>query len=569
MPGSAVEERIRERSLRDLYYILFRHKGKAILCFLAVVISVTVVTLLSPKIYRSDAKLLVRLGRESVALDPTATTGPIVNVSQSRESEIKSELEILKSQDLAEKVVDTIGPAVLLERADAELSAEDREKAVLGVMQDLEIEVLKESNILSISFEAQSPILAQQVVEKLIEFYLEKHISVYRTLGSYQFFAEQSNELQASLAQFEIDLRDLKNETGISALAEQTQILLKRISDLKREKEQVDAELAASEARVQALRESLAEIPETEVIQETTGFPNFAADGMRERLYELQLMEQDLLSKFAESGRSVQEVRRQIAEAQALLAKEEPVRNQVTQGLSAAHQQVQSALLGELPTLDSLQAKSGILATQLADAQAGLKTLNDGEVAITRLLRESSIHDANYRKYAENLEQARIDHALEIEKISNIGVVQPATYPIKAVRPRKLLNLTLAVLLGIFGALGLAFLSEYLDHSIKTPEDAEERLQLPTLASIQWRGQPKPPNGTASEGSAQRSVSPSVRGHYETIDAFRDRLLLRSNGSAEPFRVFAVTSSHRSEGVSTVAAHLAVSLAWHTDGRVL
>ena len=107
--NSVVEERIPERSLRDLYYILFRHKGKAILFFLAAVVSVTVVTLLSPKIYRSEAKLLVRLGSESVTQDPTATTGQTVNVSQARASEIKSELAILQSQDLAEKLVDSIG----------------------------------------------------------------------------------------------------------------------------------------------------------------------------------------------------------------------------------------------------------------------------------------------------------------------------------------------------------------------------------------------------------------------------------------------------------------------------
>ena len=69
---------------------------------------------LSTEHYLSEATLLVRLGRENVTLDPTATTGKILPVRPSHESEMSTELEILKSQDIVEKVVDTIGAETLL-----------------------------------------------------------------------------------------------------------------------------------------------------------------------------------------------------------------------------------------------------------------------------------------------------------------------------------------------------------------------------------------------------------------------------------------------------------------------
>jgi uncharacterized protein involved in exopolysaccharide biosynthesis len=103
-----------QRSLRDFYYVLFRHKWKIVLFFLAVMATVTAGTYSAPEIYRAEAKLLVRIGRENVSLDPTATTGQTISIGQSRESEINSELEILKSRELAEKVVDTIGHKVFL-----------------------------------------------------------------------------------------------------------------------------------------------------------------------------------------------------------------------------------------------------------------------------------------------------------------------------------------------------------------------------------------------------------------------------------------------------------------------
>ena len=110
-----------QRSMRDFYAILFRHKWKVIVFFLAVMVTVTLGTFLTAEIYRSEAKLLVRFGRESVGLDPTATTGQTISIGQSRESEINSELEILKSRELAERVVDKIGPKAFLERPDEEI----------------------------------------------------------------------------------------------------------------------------------------------------------------------------------------------------------------------------------------------------------------------------------------------------------------------------------------------------------------------------------------------------------------------------------------------------------------
>jgi uncharacterized protein involved in exopolysaccharide biosynthesis len=220
------------------------------------------------------------------------------------------------------------------------------------------------------------------------------------------------------------------------------------------------------------------------VVQETTGNPHHSVDLMRARLYDLELKEQDLLSKYTETSKPVQEVRRQLAEAKALLAKEDPSRTQVTQGLSEAHKQTELALLAERANLSSLRAKAREQRIQFASARNDLKAINDSEVSLLQVQREVGIQEANYKKYFDKLEQARIDHALEMVKISNISVVQPATYPIKPVRPKKLLNIALGLFLGIFGAIGLAFISEYMDHTFKKPEDITQILDLPILATI-------------------------------------------------------------------------------------
>jgi len=587
------DERFPERSLRDVYYIIFRQKRKVLLFFLAVFITVAVWTFLAPSIYRSEAKLLVRIGRESVSLDPTATTGQVVSLGQSRENELKSELDILKSQDLVEKVVDIIGSAAILgkeEKKEEEKVVQsappagivprvigemgdylrlakddvkaalkgilrpmsDRDSAILSVVKNLEIEAPKNSNTISIAYEAKDQKLAQQVIDQLIDAYLEKHIDVHRTAGSYKFFNEQTDQFQNSLAQSEEDLRTLKDTTGIASLDEQRLVLVKRIGDLQQEIETAEAALAGSSAKVWSLQKTLTEVPEKQVVQETAG----VGDMMRSKLYELQLKEQDLLSRYTENSVRVKEIRRQIAEARALMDKEEKGRSQVAKGLNEAYKQAHMALISERATSTSLQAKSRKLGMLLASARGELRAINDGEIRLGQVQREKNIQEANYRKYNEKLEQARIDHALELEKISNIRIVQPATYPVRPVKPRKMLNLVLGLFLGIFGALGVAFFTEFMDHTFKKPEDLEERLQLPMLTAI-----------PRMLGNGRKGLLIDANGK-SFYDAIKEHLLV-SNTAPEAPRVIALTSCHSGEGVSTVAYELAVALAKRGNGRIL
>jgi capsular exopolysaccharide synthesis family protein len=616
MSEIVVKERAHGKSLRDLYYVFFRHKWKMILFFFAIIITVIVVTFLGAEVYRSNAKLLVRLGRESVTLDPTATTGQIINVSQTMQSQINSELQILGSQELVEKLVDSIGAETFLTYSDEDLSVgdktrgtvriirqkvrntvkgarnllkrwdlvesvDDRDRVVLGIMQNLWVEAQKDSSVISISYKARSPKLAQQVVAEIIDLYLEKHIAVHQTPGSYQFFNQQSEQLRAKLTQSESELRNLKNEIGISSLQDRRRVVSDRVGVLEKEIDNTDAALTSSGAKVQALQKALTSVPETMVTQKTTGFPNYAGDAMREEIFKLQLEELKLLTNFTEQSRMAEAVHEEIVQAQELVDGEEATRTQVTQGLSLTHEQLQLALHTEQANLSLLQAKAEAQKRQLANAQKELKNLNEAEVRINKLKREISTQELNYRKYSENLEQARIDHALEGERISNISVVQPATLPVKPIRPRKLLNLALGFFLGILGAIVLAIFSEYLDHSLKTPEEAEEKLQLPTLVSIprvrgvramrvfptaKWRRKSKAGGKVSEKVPAKVDIHAKIREPYE---AFRERLLLCPNGSTEPPYILAVVGYHRHEGVSTVATNLATTLSMHGDSRVL
>jgi len=581
------DETPHELSLRDLFYVGFRHKGKMLVWFLAVMALVTAVTFLMPETYRSTAKLLLRLGRESVTLDPTATTGPVISVSQSRAGEIQAELEILQSQELIERVVSVMGPEVICEQATFKEAVlgwfglkappANRGGAVQLILENLETSA--RSNIIRLSYEAGSPQLAQKVLDQLIELYLEMHITVHQTHGAYEFFVQQSDELRHKLSQYEEDLQRLKNESGFSSLDEQQKLLLGQISAMEEDIGRTSAEMKSSKAKMHRLEQIVSELPKQVVISETTGLPSTAAEAMRQEMFKLRLEESKIQKNYRDDSRMVESINAQIRDAQVMLNREKDTHTQVTQGPNATHQQLQLALLNEQAAFANHQSKLEAQRQQLAEAKGRLKTLNETEVTIRNLMREISVHETNYLRYSDNLEQARIEQAMEKQRIANINVVQQATLPVRPVRPRKSFNLIVGFFIATFGALTLAMLCQYLDHTIQTPEQLEDCLQLRMLACIPRRRYGRAFAVAALRGfsrilqknSIGRPVSWEVPIHLkEHYDTLGERLTSSLNGHRRvvPYAL-GVVGCRRGEGVSTVTAGLATVLSHRIKGRIL
>ena len=611
------EQDFSETTLRDFYDVLFRHKRRSLVFFFCVMIVVILATFLFSEIFRSEATLMLRIGRESVSLDPTATTGQVVSIGMDKENEINSELAILQSLELAEKVVDAIGVEMILTGPDKAPGEEDsvlskvrygihrlmkasgrvlteimrsgrepdpaeaernRDKAVRFLMQNLIVETAKKSSIISLSYDAKSPKMARDVLARLITLYLDKHIKAHRTTGSYQFFDQQKEEAHRALVNIEKELKNLKNSTGVSALTDQRRILLERTGSLQREWERTQSDMAASAAAIHSLQEKLSGMPKMLVITEISGAPNSASDELQKRIYELQLKEQGLLSVYTEESIPVKEIHRQIDETRLLLEKTVQT-SQVTTGINASYQEIRLLLVKEESGLPSLWARAEALKAQILKAADDLTILNETEMRLSRLQREMEIQEFNYRKYATSLEQSRIDHELEMQKISNISVVQEASYSVKPVRPRKIINLAVGLFLGIFGAIGLALFSEYLDHSLKKPGDIDSKLQLPMLATIPlmtapglsslgFPFQPLQPE-SVPHGSDDRGNIPLSIETRELSESLRECLLQPFGTPPKILSTLAVTSCHAGEGVSSVAAYITCLLAEQSEGRVL
>ena len=287
-------------SLRDMVRVLFRRKELFVLFFLTVMAVVFVVTFLFPKIYRSEASLLVKLGRESVMIDPTVAVGRIAEVRQDRTNEINSELQIFRSRDLYQTVVDKLGLETFQKghngvgrknalatreflgwiksvksglakhlmaflRIDGDSEAvrrqKEKEETIDSLMKDVVVQAVPGSDVIALSYDSESPEMAQKVLQTLISAYLDKHMAVHRTSGSYQFFEQQSDKVKKRIEDASKSLNEIKNKTGIASVEKQGTLLLERIDALKRNLQDTEASVAANEKQVEALKGKLETCP--------------------------------------------------------------------------------------------------------------------------------------------------------------------------------------------------------------------------------------------------------------------------------------------------------------------
>jgi polysaccharide biosynthesis protein PslE len=491
-------------SLRDFYRIIFRHKKKAIFFFLLVSAATLLYAWFAPRTYWSEGKLFVRLGRENVGLDPTATLGqgPVVAVPQSREDEINSVVDLLHSRALVEKVVDQLGPHTILDLpglsvAPTAFSSEIpmREQAVIKFEKSLDIAAVKKTNVIRVGYSASNPELAQKIVSQIMDCYLAEHVRMNRTPHAHQFLDDQTRRVHEELAAAETQLRDLQNQTGLASPREQRELLVKRISSLREELSATERMLESSIAEARLLRRSLSGLDNLQVTVRSNGLAieNKATEEVRRELYTLQMKEKELLAKYTGEHYLVVQIKEQIKSTKDMLTAFAGLPGGVAADPNApAPQPEPGYALGESPrelierepALAALAAKAESLRGQVTAAEHEMQAFNEHGFQIAKLQREIDLLDASYRKYASNREQSRIDDSMQAERISNLSVVQPATINHKAVSPKRALILIGGLLAAIGGAIGLALVAEYVDHTCKTPEDVEFRLGLPTLATI-------------------------------------------------------------------------------------
>jgi uncharacterized protein involved in exopolysaccharide biosynthesis len=456
------------RSLRDYLLPIFRYKGRVLAVLAGSILAAVAWLHFALPEFLSEAKLFVRVGRENAALDPTATTGETINLSGTRETEINSIIEHVRSRAILDKVI------AKLKLCDAKAPAEEKEATLRDIERRLYVASPRASTVVTVQCTATSPEKARDIVAALVDTYLDEHMRINLATGSYEFFHEQSQMLKEQLRAAQAKLCDAKNRAQLASSEARRSALENQVSAVETQIQQVQAEISATAAKIAALRETVGALPQSLLQQMVGGTPNDGLARMREQLFQLRMRQEEARSKYTDRHPAAIAMDGQIRDVNADLKEENPLRQEIIAALSARDVANQAAL--------GAQEKS--LAGQLRDLRRDLVTLNQNELGIEGLARESQRLENKYLLYCGKMEEARMDQALRADRLSNVNVIQPATFVPTPVRPNKPLILLAAILGGLLASLAMAMFSEQLDPTLRTCEDASRSLGLPGLAAI-------------------------------------------------------------------------------------
>jgi uncharacterized protein involved in exopolysaccharide biosynthesis len=464
---------------RDVAAILFRHKKIASVCFFVVFITTALLLAFSAR-YESHFKVLLRRGRFNPVASSQSASPMDVGRPEITEEELNSEVELLRDEDLLKQVVQSAG--LIPENVRGPDRAAKIERAVHGLTRHLDVEALKKSNLIQITYRDSRPERAACVLATLSALYVKRHTDLQRPHGEIQFFDEQTSEYEKKLRQSESDLVHFTRARGVASAAMERDITLQKLGEAGAAFRQIDQDRAESERRISSLEEELKSFPSRSVTLKRWADNPEILEKMKTHLLELQLKRTELLSRFEPSYRLVQEVEQQISETKTSIRAEEltPVRDETTDkdpNYEWARMEMEKAQVQR----DGLQARQSEAVQQLYSLRSVAQQMQSDSIDQQDLIRTAKANEESYLLYLHKREEARIGDALDERRILNVAIVEP---PVAAALPTHSLPLYAVLAFGLAAAFSVssAFVSEYFDPTIRTPDEASKLLNVPVLA---------------------------------------------------------------------------------------
>ncbi len=563
-----------EVDLREYIAVIIRRRWTILAFLLVTVVTTAIFTFKMKPVYKATATLEISFEQPQVT--------PFGNEAQARLIEqaryIQSQVEIIKSRNLAGKVIDVLnlkdspefkkkekGPffrwldgvkrAILSvfskgSREGSHIDPEiaEREALIDKFVKRLKVNPLKggKSYLLAVSFEAHNPRLAAKVVNTLLDEYiafdLEKRIEA--TKVGKQYLEKQIAKVQARLEEAEERLNKFARENNIvflSQLGEGGQgqdVVTARLSELTNELVKVQAD----RIRLEALYNQSLKNPDSlpQVMNDTL------IKRLKEQLAGLKAEYANLSTVFTDRYPKMKRLKKQIASLQAQIARE---RRKIVSSIRAEYL---AALKREEMIKKAFEAQK----KRLAD-------LKQKAIDYNILKREV---DTNRKIYELLLQRSKEMDVEASVRSTTIHPIDRALVPLSPYKPKKALNLLLSFIVGLAGGIFLAFLLEYFDNSIKSPDEVERVLGLPILGIVPNISTKKSGRSGDSSWVELHAVRSSKSPAAEAFRMVRTSLTLATPSG--PPKSILVTSPQVGGGKTFVALNLAAVYS-HMDSKVV
>jgi len=568
-PGysSSFPQEEKEVSLRDYWKVIQKRRWTIITFLLIVFISTAVVTFTMRPIYRST--VTIQINKENPQI---VDFKEIFAVNTMDMDYYQTQYKILESRTLARRVIQNlkldqhpeflpepktpfgIWKSNLINYLSGLFSSSDKDSSLSGdahkesllinqFLKKLKVEPIRNSRLVKVHFDSYFPELSFQVCNNLAQTYIQQNLEnrVVTTEQAREWLMKQLDDLKAKVERADEELQAFGSKHDIISLDEKENVALQRLNELGEALTKAESERMAKEALYRQSREgsfdALPSILENKLIMD-----------LKQAYIQLEAQYMKLSETFKSEHPEMVRLRRQMETIQKRIDGEV---NRIVTGIRNDYE-------------SSLQ-KERLLRKAFEEQKARVMEMKEKAIRYNILKREADTNKELYRGLLQRMKEAGVSAGITA---SNIQIVDQAELPRIPYRPNKTLNLTLGAIVGLFLGLGLAFFFEYLDNTVKTPEEVEQLIRLPSFGMV-----PEISNERRRLLEKGKSYPVEVITHAhprsllsEAYRSIRTSILLSFSG--RPPRKIGVTSPNPEEGKTTTVINTAIALS-QTGVKVL
>lgn len=423
---------------------------------------------------------------------------------------------------------------------DAEKKGEMTRKELLAeeLSKNLRVVPVESSRMVAVSYLSTSPQLAALIPNAVVKAFIEENLNMKMeaTRHTLDWMAKKAEGERVKLDKAEKAMQSYMGTNGILSIENRVAVVPEKLLEISSQLVKAEAKRKEMEALYQKVKSVGGNLEAAETISA------IASDvTLQELRTQIFTVEKDIMELLGKYGRKHPIMIKAEGDLQVLKRKRNQEISRIVQSIRNEYELARTVEEG--------------LRSQFNATKGEAQNANEKFIQYSAMKREV---DTNQQLYDALILKMKEQSITQENQSVDVWVVEEARVPTKPSKPMKLLNMLLGTIVGLFGGIGLAFFREYLDNTIKNPEEAEAGLQTPVLGMI-----PLCKNSESIEDVVLKEPRSVIAESYK---ALRTALLL-SAADAPPKKIL-ITSSVPGEGKTTTSVNLAVALA-QSENRVL
>ena len=548
-----------ESTLREYLRVLIKRKWLVLGVVVGIFAIVAIASLRQTPVYEAVGQIVVNKADSNLITFKDSM--PVVDYYD--QSDLDTEVRILQSDLLALQVVRQLNldkrpefgghpeqkqPNLV---ADPLQNDSNRTSALLGAFRgNLHVALIPNTRIIEIHYNSTDPQLAASAVNTLAATYVEQNFKTKfeSTMQASDWLSKQLVDLQMKVETSQEKLVRYQKEHEILGIDEKQNITTEKLDEVNKEMTAAEFDRMQKEA---VYRQTQSSDPETVAAAIIAG--NAAGNGL------------SLLDKLREQQATL---RIQVAELSTQLGPAYPKVAQLNSQLKEIDRQVKVEIDKAVDHLrgeyEAAMQRETMLRGSFDKQKQEANKLNESAIEYSLLKRDVESNRTLYEGLLEKLKEAGVTAGL---RSNNFRIINAARVPTAPSEPNIPRNLAFALVLGSISGIGLAFLLENMDNTVRTPEQAQAISALPSLGMIPLgskSGNRGPAGARLALTSSKEAVEmvTQVRPQSQMAESYRAlrTSLLLSNLGAPP-KVVLVTSARPQEGKTTTSINTAIVLA--------